>query len=107
MPDESFQHRRRVVSRITQPRGDFFKPRMFVRPLFRRRFRCLLAGLFLLACLPCARPQGSTVTIQANQPAAAISSNLFGIFFEEINMAGDGGIYSELVRNRSFEDATT
>src|SRR5271166_5269506 len=54
-----------------------------------------------------ARSQNSTVTIQANQPAATISSNLFGIFFEEINMAGDGGIYAELIRNRSFEDAAT
>ena len=36
-----------------------------------------------------------------------ISSNLFGIFFEEISMAGDGGIYAELIRNRNFEDAAT
>ena len=54
-----------------------------------------------------ARAQNSTITIQANQPAATISSNLFGIFFEEISMAGDGGIYAELIRNRSFEDAST
>ena len=32
---------------------------------------------------------------------------LYGIFFEEINLAGDGGLYAELVRNRSFEDADT
>ena len=29
---------------------------------------------------------------------------LYGIFFEEVNMAGDGGLYAELIRNRSFED---
>lgn len=29
--------------------------------------------------------------------------NLFGIFFEDINNAADGGIYGELVQNRSFE----
>ncbi len=51
--------------------------------------------------------QTATVAIQANEPAANISSNLFGIFFEEINMAGDGGIYAELVRNRLFADSTT
>ncbi len=51
--------------------------------------------------------QTATVTIQANLPSANISSNLFGIFFEEINMAGDGGIYAELIRNRSFEDGST
>ena len=46
----------------------------------------------------------ATLTIQANQPGAQISSNLFGQFFEEINSAGEGGIYAEMVRNRSFEE---
>lgn len=45
----------------------------------------------------------ATLTIQANQPGVQISSNLFGIFFEEINSAGDGGIYAEMVSNRNFE----
>ena len=48
----------------------------------------------------------ATVDIQAGRPGALISSNLFGIFFEEINSAGEGGIYAELIRNRSFEDST-
>ena len=46
----------------------------------------------------------ATLTIQADQPGAIVSSNLFGIFFEEINFAGEGGIYAEMVRNRSFYD---
>ena len=29
---------------------------------------------------------------------------MWGIFFEDINLSADGGIYPELVRNRSFED---
>ena len=33
-----------------------------------------------------------------------IPSSLYGIFFEEINHAGDGGLYAELIQNRSFED---
>ncbi len=48
----------------------------------------------------------ATVSIQANQPGAVISPDLFGIFFEEINFAGDGGIYAEMVRNRSFQEGT-
>jgi alpha-L-arabinofuranosidase len=44
------------------------------------------------------------LSIQADQPGVQISSNLFGIFFEEINSAGDGGIYAEMVRNRNFEE---
>ncbi len=65
------------------------------------------AAICLAAWPRVAPAQNSTVTIQANQPAATISSNLFGIFFEEISMAGDGGIYAELIRNRNFEDAAT
>lgn len=30
-----------------------------------------------------------------------------GIFFEDINHAGDGDLYAELIRNRSFEDVST
>jgi len=40
------------------------------------------------------------------QPAMGgkqISSDLFGLFFEDINYAADGGLYAELVQNRSFE----
>ena len=34
-----------------------------------------------------------------------MSTGLWGIFFEEINFAGDGGIYAELIRSRAFEDS--
>lgn len=49
----------------------------------------------------------TTITIDANKPGHAISPTLFGIFFEDINLSADGGLYPELVRNRSFEDADT
>ena len=42
--------------------------------------------------------------VSVDKPSHRISPNLYGIFFEEINCAGDGGLYSELVRNGSFED---
>lgn len=45
------------------------------------------------------------LTINADKPGVRISPALYGIFFEEINCAGDGGLYAELVRNRSFEDS--
>ncbi len=41
--------------------------------------------------------------IQVNGPGKAIASDLWGIFFEDINYAADGGLYAELVQNRSFE----
>ena len=45
-----------------------------------------------------------TVNIDAGSRGAKIGDLHYGIFFEEINHAGDGGLYAELVRNRSFED---
>lgn len=37
------------------------------------------------------------------QTGKQISSELFGLFFEDINYAADGGLYAEMVQNRSFE----
>ena len=48
------------------------------------------------------KPIDAVVTINANQ-SLKISDHLFGIFFEDINYAADGGLYAELVQNRSFE----
>ncbi|MCC7433863.1 MAG: hypothetical protein IT363_04200 [Methanoregulaceae archaeon] len=47
-----------------------------------------------------------TFTVHLDKPTVNVSKSLYGIFFEEINWAGDGGLYAELVRNRGFtEDA--
>jgi hypothetical protein len=46
------------------------------------------------------------IHINAGLRGPVIGKNHYGIFFEEINHAGDGGLYAELVRNRSFEDNT-
>ncbi|MBN1465365.1 alpha-L-arabinofuranosidase, partial [candidate division KSB1 bacterium] len=37
------------------------------------------------------------------KPGAAISPTMYGVFFEDINFGADGGLYAELVKNRSFE----
>ena len=47
----------------------------------------------------------SRITVQLDKPGHPVSPTLWGIFFEDINHSTDGGIYPELVRNRSFEDA--
>src|SRR6266581_4172689 len=49
--------------------------------------------------------ESATITVDLKAQGAPVSSRLYGIFFEEINHAGDGGLYAELVRNRGFEDA--
>ncbi len=51
--------------------------------------------------------QSASVTVDLSAAGKPISPVLWGIFFEEINHAGDGGIYAELVRNRSFEERDT
>jgi alpha-N-arabinofuranosidase len=43
------------------------------------------------------------IIIQAGRPGAQISPTMYGIFFEDINFGADGGLYSEMVKNRSFE----
>lgn len=48
-------------------------------------------------------PLAMRVVIQADKPGPAISPLLYGIFFEDINYAADGGLYAEMVQNRSFD----
>lgn len=49
----------------------------------------------------------TTVTVDLAGPGKNISPELVGIFFEDINYAADGGLYAELVQNRSFEYRST
>ncbi len=41
--------------------------------------------------------------VKANEIKATIQPTMWGVFFEDINLGADGGIYAELVKNRSFE----
>lgn len=43
------------------------------------------------------------LTVVANKPLAPVASTMWGVFFEDINFGADGGLYAELVKNRSFE----
>ena len=45
-----------------------------------------------------------TIDVDAQQRGPKVSPMLYGIFYEDINHAADGGLYAELIRNRSFED---
>lgn len=44
-----------------------------------------------------------TLNVFANDETVKISDTLWGLFYEDINNAADGGIYAELIQNRSFE----
>ncbi|MCX7048909.1 MAG: DUF1080 domain-containing protein [Candidatus Sumerlaeota bacterium] len=66
------------------------------------------AGAVCVTCLivaAAAQAQNPVLTVDGSQPGVKINPMLYGIFFEEINHAGDGGLYAELIRNRSFDDA--
>jgi alpha-N-arabinofuranosidase len=63
---------------------------------------------FVLALLPVFllaedRQNPAVISVDAAHPGAPIARTMYGIFFEDINFAADGGLYPELVKNRSFE----
>ncbi len=63
------------------------------------------AVILSLATLTWIANAQTKITVDVNKPGHAISPTLFGVFFEDINLSADGGLYPELIRNRSFEDA--
>ncbi len=67
--------------------------------MLKKKFLLLftvLAGSSLFA-------QTKNFVVSVNKPVAPIPSTMWGVFFEDINFGADGGIYAELVKNRSFE----
>lgn len=62
---------------------------------------CLVYGLAISLYV---YPQASqTIVINAGKPIADIQPTMWGLFFEDINFAADGGLYAEMIKNRSFE----
>lgn len=47
----------------------------------------------------------SKITVKTAEKRFPTAPDLYGLFFEDINRAGDSGLYPELLRNRSFEDS--
>lgn len=62
----------------------------------------LFLAFGLLALTSIAQPNQPLV-VKIDKPAAEVAPTMWGIFFEDINFAADGGLYAELVKNRSFE----
>lgn len=76
-----------------------------MKQIKRIMFLCILS----LPVLSCSFRETDRITkeeiiINLRERGAPISPTMYGVFFEEINHAGDGGLYAELVRNRSFEE---
>ena len=66
------------------------------------KLRKLLLSAALFASMGLSA-QDYTIKVQTQKPGAEIQPTMYGIFFEDINYAADGGLYGELVKNRSFE----
>lgn len=66
-----------------------------------------ISSLFLtvvfLLCFSIQALMAQEIIVQANKTIADVKPTMWGVFFEDINFAADGGIYAELVKNRSFE----
>ena len=61
----------------------------------------VIIGLCVIS--PVISQTGKIITINASQQVSEIQPTMWGVFFEDINMGADGGLYAELVKNRSFE----
>jgi alpha-N-arabinofuranosidase len=71
---------------------------------FASRRSPVYAALICLAAMPILSAQVAPVrlTIHADQPVSSVSPTLYGLMTEEINYSYDGGLYAEMVRNRTF-----
>lgn len=65
----------------------------------KRLLSCIIAASSLLG----AYAQPHTFDVNTKKVGVAVQPTMYGIFFEDINYAADGGLYGELVKNRSFE----
>ena len=57
-------------------------------------------------CLPYYGFTQRKLTVYADKPVSTIAPTMWGVFFEDINFGADGGLYAEMVKNRSFEFPT-
>jgi alpha-L-arabinofuranosidase len=83
---------------------------MISTSLLRKRARRSVFAAIAVGVAAIAAGQGQArdagpdvVTLDLSRPGPPISPTMFGVFFEDINFAADGGLYPERVKNRSFE----
>jgi alpha-L-arabinofuranosidase len=79
----------------------FFLP--FRKHKMMKSFFLLSCTIFLLSGSEAGAQKLQPMVVDADNLKSEIQPTMWGIFFEDINFAGDGGIYAELVKNRSFE----
>lgn len=73
---------------------------MITQTLKKAGLAAVLAGTFLAGNALFAQQE---LMVDMSKTIAPIQPTMYGIFFEDINFAADGGLYAEMVKNRSFE----
>jgi alpha-N-arabinofuranosidase len=64
----------------------------------------IVTGIVVMALSVYSMGQSNSgITVKADQLVAEVQPTMWGVFFEDINLGADGGIYAEMVKNRSFE----
>src|SRR3974390_1644624 len=74
--------------------------RVLLPPMRKRLFHFLFCTCIALPLA--AHSQGPSLTIQVDHPTAKVSPMLYGLMTEEINFSYDGGLYTELIRDRAI-----
>ncbi len=67
------------------------------------KFTYLTAALLTAFSFNSSAQKSLPIIVNADKVTAKVQPTMWGVFFEDINMGADGGIYAELVKNRSFE----
>ena len=65
--------------------------------------RTLMSAFVLSAGLALNAQNAHQMVVQTNKLGAEIQPTMYGLFFEDINYGADGGLYAEMIKNRSFE----
>lgn len=65
-----------------------------------KKINCMVAALAIAATATAAT---NNFTLKTDKVGAQVQPTMYGLFFEDINFGADGGLYAELIKNRSFE----
>ncbi|SDZ73105.1 alpha-N-arabinofuranosidase [Arachidicoccus rhizosphaerae] len=72
--------------------------------MINRKLSLLVSGFIAVSSFSSLVAQTTTLTLHLDDTTRNVSPMLYGLMTEEINYAYDGGIYAEIIRNRSFKD---
>src|SRR5246127_4907974 len=76
---------------------------MLTTPMLPRSLAILAILLVPVSPLIQSQQSSTVISVDLAHLGASISPAMFGVFFEDINFGADGGLYPELIKNRSFE----